>query len=321
MVVVTGGTGSFGHAFVRRGLDVGSYDVIRIYSRDEFKQETMRKTFCEHPQYSKLRFLLGDVRDRRRLEMAFEGANVVIHAAALKQVPAGEYSPTEFIETNVTGSANVLLAARRAKVETAILLSTDKACSPSTLYGATKLLAERLFTASNSYRGLLSASTRYGNVFGSRGSVVPLWRDQIKNGCQPTLTHPDATRFHMTQENAVDLVLLALSKARGGEVFIPRLRSYRMLDLLEVTTPTYKSYVTIGLRESEKMHEVLVSRDEMRTAVNQGSHVQLIPEITPWIGEVQSVARWNDGFGEYSSKDVVMSRDELAATLFASADH
>lgn len=304
-VLVTGGTGSWGHAFVRHMLTT-DIDRLCILSRDEFKQHEMRQRF----QDERLRFFLGDVRDRDRLAVAFHGIDTVIHAAALKQVPAGEYDPSEFIKTNVIGSANVLDAARQAKVKRVLLLSTDKACAPVTLYGASKLMAERLFTAANSLRGPLSACTRYGNVIDSRGSVVPLWRAAVLEGRPVQVTDPDATRFHMRQDQAVQLVLTALREMRGGEVFIPKLKSYRVGDLVKLIAG-HSGNVT-GLRPAEKLHEVLVSRDEVRMARDYGDHVRLLPEIHPW-GDQEEAGK--PLTGEYCSSDAVMGIDELRAAM------
>ena len=309
-ILVTGGTGSFGHAFVRRMLASPECpDRLCILSRDEYKQSQMRIEFRD----ARLRFFLGDVRDRARLEVAFSGITEVIHAAALKQVPAGEYNPGEFIETNVTGSRNVLSAARVAGVKKVLLLSSDKATAPSTLYGATKLMAERLFSAANSIHGCISASTRYGNIVESRGSVIPAWREAVAAGRPIIVTHPEATRFHMHQEQAVDLVLLALREMRGGEVFIPLLKSYRLGDLADVIAGDGYPRQMVGLRESEKLHESLVSEDEMRNARSYGDHLRLLPEIHPWRGEAT-----NGGSPlteSYRSDRCCMRKDELRALI------
>ncbi len=313
-VLVTGGTGSYGRAFVRHMLaSPDCPERLCILSRDELKQHEMRLEF--HDDH-RLRFFLGDVRDRDRLELAFQGIETVIHAAALKQVPAGEYSPGEFIFTNVMGSRNVLDAARRAGVQKVLLLSTDKACAPVTLYGATKLCAERLFVAANSYGGLISSCTRYGNILDSRGSVIPVWRQAVAEGKPVTITAPDATRFLMTQEQAVQLVLLALREMRGGEVFIPKLRSYIIEDLAEVVAPGHPQQI-VGLRPAEKKHELLVSRDEMRTARDFGDHIRLIPEIHPWRSSGDGEGVPLSWASEYSSRDCVMSVDELRKALCA----
>jgi UDP-N-acetylglucosamine 4,6-dehydratase len=308
-ILITGGTGSYGHAFVRHLL--ASADCPRricILSRDEYKQHLMRETFRD----DRLRFFLGDVRDVDRLELAFRGVSQVVHAAALKQVPAGEYAPDEFIKTNVLGSANVLEAARRAKVEKVLLLSTDKACAPVTLYGATKLTAERLFSAANSLGGPISACTRYGNIIDSRGSVIPVWRQALQEGREIQVTDPEATRFHMRQEQAVQLVLLALREMRGGEVFIPKLRSYRLRDLVRVVTGT--DGVTVGLRPAEKVHELLISRDEARNTFEYADHYRIFPEIHPWAGE-RAIYGKAVTWSEYGSDGFAMPAEELAEAV------
>ena len=310
-ILITGGTGSFGHAFIRHMLvQPDCPDRLCILSRDEYKQHVMAQTFHD----ARLRFFLGDVRDVSRLRLAFHGVDTVIHAAALKQVPAGEYNPEEFVLTNIFGSMNVLKAARDAGVGRTLLLSTDKACSPVTHYGATKLCAERLFTAANSLHGSMSASTRYGNIIGSRGSVIPCWKQAMAEGRAVRVTEPEATRFHMRQEDAVALVLLALREMRGGEVFIPKLRSYRLIDLAHLVVGGPVDVT--GLGPAEKKHEVLVSHDEMRTALDFGDHIRLIPEIHPWRsnGGPEGVAL--AGY-EYGSKDAVMSMAELQLALEA----
>ncbi len=307
-LLITGGTGSFGHAFTRHLL-TGGPGRICILSRDEFKQHEMRETFRDE----RLRFFLGDVRDVDRLATAFQGIDTVVHAAALKQVPAGEYDPEEFIKTNVLGSANVLAAAREAKVGKVLLLSTDKACAPVTLYGASKLMAERLFTAANSVRGPVSACTRYGNVIDSRGSVIPVWRAAVAAGRAPVVTDPAATRFHMRQAEAVQLVMTALREMRGGEVFIPKLRSYRVGDLVRVVTG--QAGEVVGLRPAEKLHELLVSRDEARMARHYGDHVRLLPEIHPWTADFPGLGTpFKDG-AEYGSDVHVMTVAELRDAL------
>lgn len=304
-ILITGGAGSFGRAFVRHILaNPDCPERVCILSRDELKHHSMAQEFND----PRLRFFLGDVRDQRRLELAFAGVEMIIHAAALKHVPAGEYDPLEFLKTNTMGSANVLAAARSAGVKKVLLLSTDKAPASCTSYGATKFCAERLFIAANSYHGPISACTRYGNILGSSGSVIPTWRAMVAAGKQAAVTDPNATRFCMTQQQAVQLVLLALREMRGGEVFIPKLRSYRIGDLCQVATG--ERGVVIGLRPAEKMHECLVAQDEMRQARDFGDHIRLIPEIHPWRGDENVGGLPLEG-EQYSSRDAVMSLEEL----------
>jgi UDP-N-acetylglucosamine 4,6-dehydratase/5-epimerase len=283
-VVVTGGSGSFGHAFVRRllSMDPGPLRVC-ILSRDEYKQGVMRAEFRDD---HRLRWFLGDVRNLERLKAAFHGAYLVVHAAALKQVPACEYNVHECVDTNIVGSQNVVRAAVECGVSRVIALSTDKACSPCTSYGTAKLMMERVVVNANSMAGGHApwfSCTRYGNIQGSRLSVVPVWRDAQARGEAISVTHPDATRFHMTQEEAVDLVLLAANRMRGGEVFIPKLPAYRLGDLAEAVVPGWTKQV-VGLRVGEKMHESLIAPDEVRLTRDMGDHFCVLPAIHPWRG-------------------------------------
>jgi len=308
-ILVTGGSGSFGHAFVRYLLSLKAPTRIAIYSRDELKQMEMAAALG---QDSRLRFFLGDVRDEARLRRAMFGVDVVVHAAAQKQVPASEYNPTEAIATNVLGAQNVIEAAIDAGVRKVVALSTDKACSPSTLYGATKLCMERLFVAANSLSGTHGtrfACTRYGNVAKSRGSVVPVWRAAVEAGRPIEVTDPEATRFHMLQQQAVDLVLLALREMRGGEVFIPLLRSYRLAELADAVAGATHPRVVVGLRPAEKVHESLVSEDELRTARDYGDHIRLLPDIHPWSDETLNGGK--PLLSEYRSDGRCMTGEEL----------
>jgi UDP-N-acetylglucosamine 4,6-dehydratase len=281
-VVLTGGTGSFGHAFVERILQDWSGTVIRVYSRDELKQLEMRNRFGE----SRVRFFLGDVRDRSRLTRACQGADVVVHAAALKQVPACEYNPFEAVQTNVLGAQNVVDAAIDAHVERVIALSTDKAVNPVNLYGATKLCAEKIVVQGNAYAAQSRtrlACVRYGNVVGSRGSVVPVFREQLRQGVL-RITDDRMTRFWITLPQAVDLVLFALEHMAGGEVFIPKIPSMRVVDLAEAIAPGVRQEIT-GIRPGEKVHEILLTTDEARHAVDAGEVFVVLPEHPWWSGD------------------------------------
>lgn len=282
-VLITGGTGSFGHAFIARMLKQNPGPRrICILSRDELKQSEQRQTF--HDDH-RLRFFLGDVRDVDRLRLAFSGVDTVIHAAAMKQVPACAYNPTEAVATNVTGSENVIQAALSCGVARCLLLSTDKATNSTTLYGSTKHVAERLFVAANSYsrdgRPMFSA-TRYGNVAGSRGSVIPLFKWKAAAGHVLPVTDPDMTRFWMTLDEAVDLVILALTCMRGGEVFIPKLPAYTIGDLARAIGGPLGKTDTIGARVGEKQHESLLGPDEARSAHDYGDHYRIQPTYHPW---------------------------------------
>ena len=257
-ILLTGGTGSFGSRFAARVLAEHSPHSITIYSRDELKQSDLRRALPD----SHMLWTIGDVRDRDRLRNAMRGADVVVHAAALKQVATAEANPSEVIATNVGGSLNVVSTAIDAGVKRALLISSDKACAPLNLYGQTKAVAEKLFVWANSDGPGLFSCVRYGNVAGSRGSVIPLWREQAKQGTL-TLTNPNATRFWLTLDQGVDFVLWALENMRSGEVFVPRLPSVRISALASAVAPG-AAWQIVGLGAGEKAHELLVSRDEAR---------------------------------------------------------
>ncbi len=276
VILVTGGTGSFGNKFADVVLKKYNLKKLIIFSRDEYKQSEMAKIFP--PAQYPVRYFLGDVRDKDRLRRAFEGVDYVIHAAALKQVPALEYNPTEAIKTNVDGADNIVDAAIDAGVKKVVALSTDKAVNPANLYGATKLVAEKIFISANAYAGgrVKFSVVRYGNVVGSRGSIIPLYLDlKQKNAGEFPVTDEGMTRFWITLDQGVDLVLKALNVSLGGEIFIPKIPSMRVVDLAKAVDPTYKLH-SIGIRPGEKMHESLVSEDESRTTrVVDGAYVIL----------------------------------------------
>jgi UDP-N-acetylglucosamine 4,6-dehydratase len=282
-VLVTGGTGSFGRAFVRRALAVNPRRVI-VFSRSELTQQDMRETF---PDEEPLRYFVGDVRDPDRLHRAFRDVDVVIHAAAMKNVPACEFDPFEAVLTNVLGSKNVIDAAINNKTKRVVFLSTDKAPNAATLYGATKFCAERMTVHANSYAAgtdTVLAATRYGNVFGSQGSVVPIWREQMRTGKWITITDPLMTRFFMTLDQSVDLVLIALERMKGGEVFVPKISSTRMARLASaVCGPDQQQRIT-GIRPGEKLHECLIGPDESYLARDQGDVYCIYPPFD-WVGE------------------------------------
>ena len=260
-ILITGGSGSFGQSFVEYLLKHNLPKVIRIYSRDEHKQLDMAEKFSKHAK--KLRFLLGDVRDKERLQRASSGVDYIIHAAALKHISSGEYNPSEVIKTNIIGSLNVIDVALDQKVEKTILISSDKACSPVSLYGASKLCAEKLFIDANFYGGATKTNfcvIRCGNFLGSRGSVIPIFLEQ-KNSNTLTITHRESTRFWISIENLSKFTLKCLQITKGGEIFIPKLPSIKIDDLAKVIAPSAK-YKVIGLRPAEKLHEILISEDE-----------------------------------------------------------
>ena len=279
-ILITGGTGSFGRKFVERVLPHKPRRLV-VFSRDELKQHEMARIFPDTGE-SPLRYFIGDVRDADRLRRAFHGVDVVVHAAALKQVPACEYNPIEAVNTNILGAKNIIDAAIDAGVKRVIALSTDKAVSPVNLYGATKLVAEKLFVQGNSYAGGMQtrfACVRYGNVVGSRGSVIPLFKQQRTSGTL-TVTDPRMTRFWITLEQGVDFVLRCGEQMHGGEVFVPRIPSMRLMDLAKAVAPECRIDVT-GIRPGEKLHELLISEDEARNTL-EFDDMYLLQPIFPW---------------------------------------
>jgi len=277
-ILITGGTGSFGKAFVKTIL--ARYpDVKRlvIFSRDELKQFEMSQQFPES-KHKSLRYFIGDVRDADRLRRAMEGIDVVIHAAALKQVPAAEYNPFECIKTNVLGAQNVIEACLDSKVKHVVALSTDKAAAPINLYGATKLCSDKLFTAANNIKGsrdLRFSVVRYGNVMGSRGSVIPFFLDRCKTGVLP-ITDPAMTRFNISLQDGVDMVLWALANAKGGEIFVPKIPSYRITDVAMAIGPECEHPV-IGIRPGEKIHEEMITDSDSFNTVDLGKYFAILP--------------------------------------------
>lgn len=280
-ILLTGGTGSFGTAFIKFLLAQKSFTgTIRVFSRDEFKQYQLQQ---KYPDDLRLRFLIGDVRDKDRLTRAAHGADIIIHAAALKQIPIAEYNPFEVVKTNILGSQNVVEAALDAGVKKALLISSDKACHPINLYGATKLVAERLFIQGNVYSGggkTIFSVCRYGNVLGSRGSVVPLFLKQKESGTL-TITHKDMTRFWITLPQAAKFVWKSLQNMQGGEIFVPKLPSIKITDLAKAVNPRAKIKFT-GIRNGEKMHEELVAEEESTRCQEQPDRYTLIPQIPHW---------------------------------------
>jgi UDP-N-acetylglucosamine 4,6-dehydratase/5-epimerase len=278
-VLVTGGTGFFGRAFVaevlRRWPDIGR---IVIFSRDELKQSEMAQRYPQ-AQYPQLRFFIGDVRSRDRLRRALEGVDTVVHAAALKQVPAGEYNPIEFIQTNIIGAENLVEACMDGTVSRVVALSTDKAAAPINLYGATKLCSDKLFVAANNFRGardLRFAVVRYGNIMGSRGSVIPLFLERARRTGVLPLTDPRMTRFNMRISDAAAMVLWALEHALGGEIFVAKNPSYRILDLAEAIGPSCRREL-IGIRPGEKIHEEMITESDSHTTVDVGDYYAILP--------------------------------------------
>ncbi|RME97644.1 MAG: UDP-N-acetylglucosamine 4,6-dehydratase (inverting) [Chloroflexi bacterium] len=279
IVLVTGGTGSFGKKFTEIMLQDYHPKKLIIYSRDELKQHEMRVSGYNHES---LRYFIGDVRDKERLYRAMHNVDIVVHAAALKQVPACEYNPLEAVKTNIEGAANIIDSAIDARVDKVMALSTDKAVNPVNLYGATKLVAEKLFVQANAYAGeggTQFSCVRYGNVVGSRGSVVPLFKKQQQSG-QITITDERMTRFWLTLEQGVRFVISNIERMNGGEVFVPKIPSTKITDLADVIAPECKRE-SIGIRPGEKLHEILVSRDEARQAL-EFDDMYLIQPAHPW---------------------------------------
>lgn len=282
-LLITGGTGSFGKKFVQivleRYPDIGK---LIIFSRDELKQYEMSLIFPPS-KYKAIRYFLGDVRDKDRLYRAFEGVDIVVHAAALKQVPAAEYNPFEFIKTNIIGAENIINAALDKGVRNIVALSTDKAAAPINLYGATKLCSDKLFVAANNMKGKRDCRftiVRYGNVMGSRGSVVPFFMQKRKEGVLP-VTDPEMTRFNILLEEGVEMVLHALDKGVGGEIFVPKIPSYKIMDMAKAIGPNCKIEI-VGIRPGEKIHEEMITSSDSYNTVDLGKYYAILPQAQPW---------------------------------------
>ena len=317
-VLITGGTGSLGKALTKRLLNTKA-ERIRIFSRDEEKQRQMQEDLVD----DRLRFLIGDVRERDRLSRALEGIHIVIHAAALKQVPAVEYNPFEAVKTNVYGTQNLINACLDTNVELALAISTDKAVNPFNTYGATKLLMERLFVDANVLKGwrkIKFTCVRYGNVLGSRGSVLPTFVRQIKLDKKITLTDPSMTRFNMTMDEALDFIFRSLKNAKGGEVFVPKLKAYRLGEMKDAIVELLDKKVetkVISVRPGEKYHECLISSDEIRNSYeNQDDYLIFEKKTEHYIYPNEQGIKKTNLKGEYSSNNVeLLSKDELKNIL------
>lgn len=319
-VLITGGTGSFGNHFVDYVLKHYKPKKIIIYSRDEFKQFNMSNKYKEYSDI--FRFFIGDVRDKDRLKRALNGVDYVIHAAALKQVPACEYNPIEAVKTNVNGAMNVIDAVLDSpSVKKVVALSTDKAVNPINLYGGTKLVSDKLFTAANAYvgdRDLSFSVVRYGNVAGSRGSVIPFFQNIVKNGgTELPITDYRMTRFWISLEQGVELVIKALQDAKGGETFISKIPSFKITDLAQAILPGCKM-PEVGIREGEKLHEVMVTREDSMTTYEYEKHFIIYPHYTWWGKEniLPGGKKVEEGF-EYSSGNNTewLSIEELKGAL------
>lgn len=293
-LLITGGTGSFGKRFIATVLEQFEPKKVIVYSRDELKQFEMQhlEPYSSHDQI--MRWFIGDVRDEKRLERAMEGVDIVVHAAALKQVPATEYNPFEAVKTNVLGGQNVIDACMAADVSKVIALSTDKAAAPINLYGATKLTSDKLFAAANNYKGqrdIRFSVVRYGNVMGSRGSVIPFFMQRASSGVLP-ITDERMTRFNITLQEGVDFVLDCFERMWGGEIFVPRIPSYRILDLAEAIAPEAEKKV-VGIRPGEKLHEEMITRTDSLNTIEFDDYFAILPSYHTW-----DVEEFRNGSGD-----------------------
>lgn len=319
VILVTGGTGSFGKCFTRYVMEHYAPKKVIIYSRDEFKQWMMQEEFKQYAD--RLRFFIGDVRDLERMRRAFDGVDYVVHAAALKQVPACEYNPNEAIKTNIHGAMNVIEAALDTGVKKVVALSTDKAVNPVNLYGGTKLVSDKLFIAANAYVGckdLNFSIVRYGNVAGSRGSIIPVFRNVIQNGGRKLpITDPRMTRFWISLSQGVQLVIKALEEAKGGETFISKIPSFKVTDLAEAMLPGCEIEV-IGIRPGEKLHEVMVTPEDSFNTYEYEKHFIVYPQMT-WNNKQQpdrSGKKVEEGFSYSSGSNTEwLSVEDIRALL------
>ena len=316
-VLITGGTGSLGTALTKRLLKT-NVDTIRIFSRDEWKQVKMESEIKDE----RLRFLIGDIRDKERLSRALENVDIVIHAAALKQMPVAEYNPFEAVKTNVIGTENLIEACLDNNVESVLAIGTDKAVSPLNTYGATKLLMERLFVSANFYKGthkIKFVCVRYGNVMGSRGSVIPIFVNQIKSGKKITITDPNMTRFNISMNEALDLIFRALENGKGGEVFVPKLKAYKVGDIKDAVIEVLESenkVENIPVRPGEKIHESLISFDELNnTFENEQDYIIIDKQIKNWFLKDNNFIKTTLK-EQYSSNNVeLLTKNELKQVL------
>jgi UDP-N-acetylglucosamine 4,6-dehydratase (inverting) len=280
-VLITGGTGSFGKKFIKTILDrYPDVKKIIIYSRDELKQSVIKQKYPSF-DFPQLRFFIGDVRDKDRMTQACEGVDVIIHAAAIKQVDTAEYNPTECIRTNIDGAENVIYAALACGVKDVVALSTDKACAPINLYGATKLASDKLFTAANNIRGskdIKFSVVRYGNVMGSRGSVIPFFIDKKKEGLLP-ITHEEMTRFNISLQDGVNMVMYAIENHLGGEIFVPKIPSYKITDIAQAIAPECKTRI-VGIRPGEKLHEEMITDSDSLNTIDLGKYYAILPSVS-----------------------------------------
>lgn len=325
VILITGGTGSFGKCFTKYILEHYNPKKVIIYSRDEFKQFIMANELKEHK--SQLRFFIGDVRDKDRLYRAFEGVDYVVHAAAMKQVPACEYNPIEAIKTNIDGAMNIIDAALDKNVKRVVALSTDKAVNPINLYGGTKLVSDKLFIAANAYAGVKDVAfsiVRYGNVAGSRGSVIPFFRNIVANGGKELpITDYGMTRFWISLEEGVQLVMKALTEAKGGETFISKIPSFKVTDLAQAILPGCEM-PEVGIREGEKLHEIMVTREDSMNTYEYDKHFIVYPHMEWWNKDkIQPGGRRVEQGFEYSSGNNTewLSVEQLSELLKSVEEH
>jgi UDP-N-acetylglucosamine 4,6-dehydratase/5-epimerase len=281
-ILITGGTGSFGKKFIKTILNKYNLNKVIVFSRDELKQFEMQQILPDNDK-TPMRYFIGDVRDYHRLKMAMTGVDIVIHAAALKQVPACEYNPFEAVKTNIIGGQNVIDAAISCGVKKVIALSTDKAAAPINLYGATKLASDKLFVAANNYSGkhdIKFSVVRYGNVMGSRGSVIPFFQKKVDTGVLP-ITDDRMTRFNITIQEGVNFVLQSLNKMWGGELFVPKIPSYKILDVAKAIAPNCK-YEVVGIRPGEKLHEEMITETDALNSVEFEKYFVILPSTQLW---------------------------------------
>ena len=311
-ILITGGTGSFGKKFLDKILQKkNNFRKIIVFSRDEYKQHILKKRFSNNKNFEKLRFFLGDIRDKDRLNIALRDVDIVIHAAALKQVDSAEYNPTEYVKTNVIGSQNIIECSIQNDIKKVIALSTDKASSPINLYGATKLCSDKLFVAANFYSGKnIFSVVRYGNVFGSRGSVVEVFNNR-KNKKIISITDKSMTRFNITLNESIDMVLWCLKNSYGGEIFVPKIKSYKILDLARAFSNDAKIKF-IGVRPGEKIHEELISKSESRTTIDLGKYYAILPDSKNFLkNKYKNKKKVPKNFSYTSDKNSFLSISDL----------
>ncbi|MFM8154863.1 MAG: UDP-N-acetylglucosamine 4,6-dehydratase (inverting) [Actinomycetes bacterium] len=314
-VLLTGGTGSFGKAFLESALTSHNPRRVAVFSRDELKQYELRQQWGDDPR---VRFFLGDIRDRDRLKMALHGVDLVVHAAALKQVDTAEYNPMEYVKTNILGSENVMQASIEAGVKKVVALSTDKASSPVNLYGATKLTADKLFISSNHYSNGYDTHfsvVRYGNVMGSRGSVIPFFRRLAESGQPLPITDMRMTRFWITLPQAVEFVMSSFGDMAGGELYVPRIPSMKVVDLARAVAPDAE-LVEVGIRPGEKLHEEMISAEDSRRTLRQADRYVVLPTLADWGFNSPAGDPVEDGFSYTSdANDLWLNVDQIRDLL------